>query len=280
MKLSELYGLFVDTLNKSGFDEAESDSRLIFEYIAGIDRVKLTLEGDRELEPGIEEKLKAALAKRLTHMPVQYITGYQNFMGLEFMVSKDVLIPRMDTETLVEEVLRLGLSNVRVLDICTGSGCILLSILKYVYGSSGVGVDISDGALGVAKANSEALGIDATFIKSDMFENIPKDERFDIVVSNPPYIRSDVIGTLMSEVKDYEPLLALDGSEDGLKFYRIIADRAPEYLNNGGMLFLEIGYDQGAEVSALLSAAGFMDVEVIKDLSGLDRVVSGRIGLI
>lgn len=280
MKLSELYGLFVDTLNKSGFDEAESDSRLIFEYIAGIDRVKLTLEGDRELEPGIEEKLKAALAKRLTHMPVQYITGYQNFMGLEFMVSKDVLIPRMDTETLVEEVLRLGLSNVRVLDICTGSGCILLSILKYVYGSSGVGVDISDGALGVAKANSEALGIDATFIKSDMFENIPKDEHFDIVVSNPPYIRSDVIGTLMSEVKDYEPLLALDGSEDGLKFYRIIADRAPEYLNNGGMLFLEIGYDQGAEVSALLSAAGFMDVEVIKDLSGLDRVVSGRIGLI
>ena len=280
MKLSELYGLFVDTLNKSGFDEAESDSRLIFEYIAGIDRVKLTLEGDRELEPGIEEKLKAALAKRLTHMPVQYITGYQNFMGLEFMVSKDVLIPRMDTETLVEEVLRLGLSDVRVLDICTGSGCILLSILKYVYGSSGVGVDISDGALGVAEANSEALGIDATFIKSDMFENIPKDERFDIVVSNPPYIRSDVIGTLMSEVKDYEPLLALDGSEDGLKFYRIIADRAPEYLNNGGMLFLEIGYDQGAEVSALLSAAGFMDVEVIKDLSGLDRVVSGRIGLI
>lgn len=280
MKLSELYGLFVDTLNKSGFAEAESDSRLIFEYIAGIDRVKLTLEGDRELEPGVEAKLKAALAKRLTHMPVQYITGYQNFMGLEFMVSKDVLIPRMDTETLVEEVLRLGLSNVRVLDICTGSGCILLSILKYVYGSSGVGVDISDGALGVAKANSEALGIDATFIKSDMFENIPKDERFDIVVSNPPYIRSDVIGTLMSEVKDYEPLLALDGSEDGLKFYRIIADRAPEYLNNGGMLFLEIGYDQGAEVSALLSAAGFMDVEVIKDLSGLDRVVSGRIGLI
>ena len=280
MKLSELYGLFVDTLNKSGFAEAESDSRLIFEYIVGIDRVKLTLEGDRELEPGIEEKLKAALAKRLTHMPVQYITGYQNFMGLEFMVSKDVLIPRMDTETLVEEVLRLGLSNVRVLDICTGSGCILLSILKYVYGSSGVGVDISDGALGVAKANSEALGIDATFIKSDMFENIPKDERFDIVVSNPPYIRSDVIGTLMSEVKDYEPLLALDGSEDGLKFYRIIADRAPEYLNNGGMLFLEIGYDQGAEVSALLTAAGFTDVEVIKDLSGLDRVVSGRIGLI
>ena len=280
MKLSELYGLFVDTLNKSGFAAAESDSRLIFEYIAGIDRVKLTLEGDRELEPGVEEKLKAALDMRLTHMPVQYITGYQNFMGLEFMVSKDVLIPRMDTETLVEEVLRLGLSNVRVLDICTGSGCILLSILKYVYGSSGVGVDISDGALGVAEANSEALGIDATFIKSDMFENIPKDERFDIVVSNPPYIRSDVIGTLMSEVKDYEPLLALDGSEDGLKFYRIIADRAPEYLNNGGMLFLEIGYDQGAEVSALLSAAGFMDVEVIKDLSGLDRVVSGRIGLI
>ena len=280
MKLSELYGLFVDTLNKSGFAEAESDSRLIFEYIAGIDRVKLTLEGDRELEPGVEEKLKAALAKRLTHMPVQYITGYQNFMGLEFMVSKDVLIPRMDTETLVEEVLRLGLSNVRVLDICTGSGCILLSILKYVYGSSGVGVDISDDALGVAKANSEALGIDATFIKSDMFENIPKDERFDIVVSNPPYIRSDVIGTLMSEVKDYEPLRALDGSEDGLKFYRIIADRAPEYLNNGGMLFLEIGYDQGAEVSALLTAAGFTDVEVIKDLSGLDRVVSGRIGLI
>lgn len=280
MKLSELYSLFVDTLSKSGFAEAESDSRLIFEYIAGIDRVKLTLDGDMELEPDAEEKLKEALDKRLTHMPVQYITGYQNFMGLEFKVTEDVLIPRMDTETLVEEVLRLGLSNVRVLDLCTGSGCILLSILKYVYGSSGVGVDISDGALRVAGANSEALGIDATFIKSDMFESIPRDERFDIIVSNPPYIKSNVIETLMSEVKDYEPMSALDGSADGLRFYRIIADRAPEFLNKGGMLFVEIGYDQGEEVSALITEAGFTDVQVIKDLSGLDRVVSGRIGLI
>lgn len=280
MKLSELYSLFVDTLSKSGFAEAESDSRLIFDYIAGIDRVKLTLDGDMELEPDVEEKLKEALDKRLTHMPVQYITGYQNFMGLEFKVTKDVLIPRMDTETLVEEVLRLGLSNVRVLDLCTGSGCILLSILKYVYGSSGVGVDISDGALRVARANSEALGIDATFIKSDMFESIPRDERFDIIVSNPPYIKSNVIETLMSEVKDYEPMSALDGSADGLRFYRIIADRAPEFLNKGGMLFVEIGYDQGEEVSALITEAGFTDVQVIKDLSGLDRVVSGRIGLI
>ena len=280
MKLSELYSLFVDTLSKSGFAEAESDSRLIFEYIAGIDRVKLTLDGDMELEPDVEEKLKEALDKRLTHMPVQYITGYQNFMGLEFKVTKDVLIPRMDTETLVEEVLRLSLSNVRVLDLCTGSGCILLSILKYVYGSSGVGVDISDGALRVAGANSEALGIDSTFIKSDMFESIPRDERFDIIVSNPPYIKSNVIETLMSEVKDYEPMSALDGSADGLRFYRIIADRAPEFLNKGGMLFVEIGYDQGEEVSALITEAGFTDVQVIKDLSGLDRVVSGRIGLI
>ena len=129
-------------------------------------------------------------------------------------------------------------------------------------------------------AGGLALGIDATFIKSDMFESIPRDERFDIIVSNPPYIKSNVIETLMSEVKDYEPMSALDGSEDGLKFYRIIADRAPEYLNNGGMLFLEIGYDQGEEVSALITEAGFTDVQVIKDLSGLDRVVSGRIGLI
>ena len=280
MTYREAYEWGRKTLEEAQVADADVDARLLLEYVCHTDRNALLVHGDRAVEELSFFCYKKYIEKRAERIPLQQLLHEQEFMGLSFYVNEHVLIPRQDTEILVEEVMREPYDGARILDLCTGSGCILLSILKYVYGSSGVGVDISDGALRVAGANSEALGIDATFIKSDMFESIPRDERFDIIVSNPPYIKSNVIETLMSEVKDYEPMSALDGSADGLRFYRIIADRAPEFLNKGGMLFVEIGYDQGEEVSALITEAGFTDVQVIKDLSGLDRVVSGRIGLI
>lgn len=266
----------IETLRDGGFDEAESDSRLLLEYILGITRSDLILNGNVELDCESVDRIKDAIAKRLMHIPVQHITGYQNFMGLEFAVNKNVLIPRQDTETLVEEILRLGFSGIDVLDMCTGSGCILLSILKYSHGFTGVGADISGEALEVAKGNSKRLSIDAEFIQSNLFENISNDRKFDIIVSNPPYIRSDVIPTLMEEVRCHEPVIALDGEKDGLHFYRKIIDSAPDYLKKGGRLYFEIGYDQGQEVSSLMKQTGFEDVNIVKDLAGLDRVVYGE----
>jgi len=266
----------IETLLDKGFKEASSDVALLMEYIADIKRNDLFLYGDKELSKENWEKLDDALKKRMTGMPVQYITGYQNFMGLEFMVNENVLIPMQDTEILVEEILKLGYSGIDILDMCTGSGCILLSLLKYIYGSKGLGVDISKDALEIAKKNSESLSIPADFICSDLFNELSLDNKFDLIVSNPPYIKSHVINELMREVKDYEPHLALDGDEDGLKFYRIIVDKAKDYLRKDGMLYFEIGYDQGEAVRALMTNAGFKDVCVVKDLAALDRVVFGR----
>lgn len=266
----------IETLLDKGFNEASSDVALLMEYIADIKRNDLFINGDKELSKENWEKLDDALKKRMTGMPVQYITGYQNFMGLEFMVNENVLIPRQDTEILVEEILKLGYSGIDILDMCTGSGCILLSLLKYIYGSKGLGVDISKDALEIAKKNSESLSIPADFICSDLFNELSLDNKFDLIVSNPPYIKSHVINELMREVKDYEPHLALDGDEDGLKFYRIIVDKAKDYLRKDGMLYFEIGYDQGEAVRALMTNAGFKDVCVVKDLAALDRVVFGR----
>lgn len=275
MTKSKALEFCIDTLSKAGFGEANVDARLLMEYIAGVNRNDIILNPDMELDEDIWQKVKIAVEKRLRHIPLQHITGYQNFMGLEFMVNENVLIPRQDTETLVEEVLRLGQSGMDVLDICTGSGCILLSILKYSYDFRGVGIDISADALEVAKRNSSELGIQASFFQGDLFEAVPDGMEFDIIVSNPPYIRSDVIPTLMEEVKDHEPLIALDGMEDGLFFYRKIVQNAANYLRSGGNIFFEIGYDQGEDVSRLLREAGYADVHIIKDLAGLDRVVTG-----
>lgn len=268
----------IETLKEAGFNEAESDARLLLEYIAGINRNDLILNGNEEVDEALFTKLKEAVEKRLTHIPVQQITGYQNFMGLEFAVNENVLIPRQDTECLVEEVLKLGFSGADILDMCTGSGCILLSILKYSHDFKGTGVDISPKALEVAEKNSRDLGIEARFIESNLFEKLSADEKFDIIVSNPPYIKSDVIPTLMEEVRCFEPMIALDGEADGLSFYRKIIEMAPQYLRCGGKLYFEIGYDQGREVSELMKAAGFEDINVVKDLAGLDRVVYGEWG--
>lgn len=227
-------------------------------------------------------------------------------MGLEFAVDGHVLVPRQDTEVLVEEALRNLHDGMRILDMCTGSGCILISLLHYSNDCRGVGADISGEALAVARGNAERLlgasactwmrdgtevldgcGADdppcaedrqgrISFIESDLFHGI--EGRFDIIVSNPPYIRSGEIPGLMPEVREHEPVLALDGGEDGLAFYRRIVEGCRAHLCGGGMLFLEIGYDQGEAVSGLLEEAGFLEVAVVKDYAGLDRVVCGTLG--
>ncbi len=275
MNRKEAYELGIKTLTEVGIEEAKSDTLLLLDAICHVSRNDILVHGEIELEAEMVEAFKVALKKRCTRIPVQHITGVQNFMGLDFEVNEHVLIPRFDTEILVEEVMKELHDGFSILDMCTGSGCILLSLLKYSNNCGGVGVDISENALAVAKENQKRLGLEASFVQSDLFEQIT--EKYDIIVSNPPYIRSDVIPTLMEEVRLYEPILALDGTEDGLFFYRKIVEESPAYLNGGGSLFFEIGYDQGDAVKNLMEEKGFKNVKVVKDYAGLDRVVFGNI---
>ena len=272
----------VKELEQAGIAEAETDARLLLEYVCNTDRNTLLVHGDRMLSKEEYESYVNCISKRKKHRPLQYITGVQNFMGLEFAVNENVLIPRQDTEILVEEVMRHLHDGMRILDMCTGSGCILLSLLYYSNGCSGLGVDISVDALQVAEQNAKRIGelkndtASAEFIQSNLFEQLDAQAgSFEIIVSNPPYIQSDMIETLMPEVKDFEPHMALDGRADGLYFYREIISQAGKYLAGGGALFFEIGYDQGAAVKELMEAAGYLDVKVVKDFAGLDRVVYG-----
>jgi len=274
MNRKEAYELGIKTLTEAGIEEAKSDTLLLLEGICHVTRNDVLVHGEVELEKDVVTTYKDALQKRCTHIPVQHITGVQNFMGLDFTVNEHVLIPRFDTEILVEEVMKYLHDGFSILDMCTGSGCILLSLLKYSNGCKGFGVDISTDALMVANTNKEKLGIEASFIESNLFEQVTG--KYDIIVSNPPYIRSDVIPTLMEEVREHEPVLALDGMEDGLFFYREIIKMSPGYLNGGGMLFFEIGYDQAEDVNRLMEEAGYKDVTVVKDYAELDRVVYGR----
>jgi len=274
MNRKEAYEFGIEKLTEAGIEEAKSDILLLLDGICHVTRNDILLHGEEVLEDNLVQAFMEALSKRCERIPVQYITGVQNFMGLDFMVNEHVLIPRFDTEILVEEVMKQLHDGFSILDMCTGSGCILLSLLHYSNDCVGVGVDVSEGALAVAKQNCEKLGLSASFIQSDLFTNVSG--KYDIIVSNPPYIRSDVIPTLMEEVKGHEPVLALDGMEDGLYFYRKIIEESPAYLNGGGMIFFEIGYDQGEDVSNLMEEAGFKDVFVVKDYAGLDRVVLGR----
>lgn len=253
--------------------DAKNDAWLLLATACKIDRTYYYMHMDEEISAEQSEEYKSLIKKRAEHVPLQYITGEQEFMGLIFKVNSSVLIPRQDTETLVEEALKRAESGMKVLDMCTGSGCILISIMKNVPNIEGIGVDISKQALNVAKENARLNEINATFEKSNLFDNI--NDKFDIIVSNPPYIRSDEIPKLMPEVSVFEPHEALDGMEDGLFFYRKIVKDAAEHLNEGGYLLFEIGYDQGEDVSLMMSYAGYKEVKVIKDLAGNDRVVVG-----
>ncbi len=276
MEYETLYRLGIKQLKEAHIEEAELDARLLLEEICGTNRNYLLVHGK---EPVTEEQYRCYvnyIEERSHHVPLQHILGYQEFMGLHFSVTPDVLIPRQDTETLVEEVMRNLHDGMHILDMCTGSGCILLSLLKYSNDCVGIGVDLSEKALLVAEGNARALGLRADFVQSNLFENVTG--RYEFIVSNPPYIPSRVIPTLMEEVREHDPFIALDGKEDGLYFYREIIRQAGEYLYPGGMLFFEIGCGQAADVSEFMKKAGYKEVTVCKDLSGLDRVVSGIYG--
>ena len=275
MQYQELYRMGKDRLTEAKVPEAELDARLLLEEVCGTDRNDLLVHGDREIAPEQSERYLDFIHRRQKHEPLQQITGYQEFMGLRFKVTPDVLIPRQDTEILVEEVMRYLHDGMHLLDMCTGSGCILLSLLKYSNDCEGTGCDISEKALKVAEENAEMLSLNASFVQSNLFENISG--KYEFIVSNPPYIPTGVIPTLMEEVRDHEPVSALDGREDGLYFYREIVEKAGEYLYPGGMLFFEIGYDQAEKVSSLMREAGYQEVTVCKDLAGLDRVVYGTL---
>ncbi|MCR4946202.1 MAG: peptide chain release factor N(5)-glutamine methyltransferase [Lachnospiraceae bacterium] len=260
-------------LINAGITEAKLDAWLLMSYTAKIDRSFYYTHMDEPMPEDLEHDFFASVDKRTEHVPLQYITGEQGFMGLTFNVNTNVLIPRQDTETLVEAALKIIRPEYRVLDMCTGSGCIIISIKYNVPEVVATGSDISKQALLVAKDNAKKYGMNIDFITGNLFDNISGD--FDVIVSNPPYIPTTDILTLMPEVRDFEPIGALDGGADGLEIYRQLIAGAKDHLREGGALLLEIGYNQAADVTSLMRENGFVAVEVIKDLSGHDRVVTG-----
>lgn len=295
----ELYNEGTAQLKEAGIEEAALDARLLLEFVCGTDRNTLLAHGEREVSAENCGRYRGLIGRRAVHIPLQHLTGEQEFMGLTFLVNKDVLVPRQDTEVLVEEVMKHLHDGMRILDLCTGSGCILLSLLQYSNDCEGVGTDLSARALAVAKENYERLrearpGMKARFVEGDLFAALASQaesetdekaadgtrpdggELFDIIVSNPPYIETGVIDTLMPEVREHEPFMALDGGADGLVFYRKITEQAGKYLNGGGMLFFEIGCEQAEAVCGLMKKAGFSEIAVVQDFAGLDRVVYGN----
>lgn len=278
MNYTEAFLMGMQKLKEAEIGEAQLDARLLLEEVCGTDHNTLLCHGDREVSEAEEEQYRKALEQRAVHVPLQHLLGYQDFMGLLFQVNEHVLIPRQDTEILVEEAMRYLHDGMRILDLCTGSGCILLSLLHYSNDCEGTGVDISKEALQVAALNAELLGIKADFLKSDLYEKVTG--KFDLLVSNPPYIERKVIPTLMEEVREYDPYIALDGGEDGLDFYRRIIGGAQDYLKRGGQILMEIGSGQAQAVSELLREAGFKEIDVCRDFAGLDRVVSGRLPIL
>ena len=274
MRYREALAEGTEALEAAGIDTARLDAWYLLENVCHITRQYFYLHDEEEIRDEERQEYELAIRKRAERVPLQYITGEQEFMGMTFKVNPNVLIPRQDTEILVEEIMRDLHDGIRILDMCTGSGCILLSLLHYSNDCSGVGVDVSEDALAVARQNADRLAEkQAVFIQSDLFEKV--EGSFDLIVSNPPYIRSQEIAGLMPEVREHEPHLALDGKDDGLHFYREIIKGAMLHLKRGGQLFFEIGYDQGEAVQALLAANGYTEIAVVKDYAGLDRVVYG-----
>lgn len=262
-------------LNMAQIQDAKNDAWLLLAMACKIDHTYYYVHMDEDMTQEQLKEYESILKKRAERIPLQYITGEQEFMGLTFHVNNHVLVPRQDTETLVEEALKIVKPGMKVLDMCTGSGCIIISIIKNVPEIEAVGVDISKQALIVAKENARINDVAVEFERSNLFENIS--DKFDVIVSNPPYIPSDEIIKLMPEVSVFEPREALDGSEDGLQFYRRIVKDSKEFLKEEGWLLFEIGCEQGAAVSEMLENAGYKEVRVIKDLARNDRVVIGRL---
>ena len=271
MTYREAYETGKYILTKAHIDNAEGDAFTLLSLVCKIDRTFYLTNKESRLTEDEVTQYRIMLSKRAEHIPLQYITGVAPFMGMIFKVNSSVLIPRFDTEVLVDKVLKIVKSTDRVLDMCTGSGCIILSIKDKFPTIDAVASDVSRAALLVAKENAKSYNMDIDFVRSDLFEKIKGE--FDIIVSNPPYIKSAVIETLDSEVKNFEPYEALDGREDGLYFYRRIASDAKQHLKKEGRLCLEIGDDQGEEVSDILLREGYAPVDVYRDLNNKDRVI-------
>ena len=274
-------------LEKNGIGEAGLDAWLLMEYVTGKNRTYYLAHMEEAVPREQEQRYRELLDRRREHIPLQHLTHQAFFMGHAFFVNEHVLIPRQDTEILVEAALCClkETESPRLLDMCTGSGCILLSLLLEKPGAVGVGADISEEALAVARYNAEHLGVEdrAELLQSDLFAapffaktGGKQGEKYDILISNPPYIPTAQIEELMEEVRFHDPRQALDGKEDGLYFYREITKKAGAYLKDGGWLLYEIGCDQGEAVKRLLEKAGFIGTEIKKDLAGLDRVVCGQ----
>lgn len=261
-------------LELAGIGEFALDAWYLLEYVTGFDKGYYYLHYQDELKEEQKSEYESLLRKRAERVPLQYITGRQEFMGLSFKVNSHVLIPRQDTEILVETARGLIHPGTRALDLCTGSGCIIISLKHFVPEMEAVGSDVSKQAILIAKENARANDVSVEWVCSDLFQNLTG--AFDVIVSNPPYIPTGDLEKLMPEVRDFEPRDALDGGLDGLNFYRRIIEGGRSFLNTGGQLLLEIGYHQGEAVSTMMKAAGYGQVRVIRDLSGLNRVVCGR----
>lgn len=273
MTLREILAKGEGQLIAAEVPEAKLCAWYLFAYCFHMERSQFYLYGDREAPAEEVCVYEAALAKRADRIPLEYITHETEFMGLSYYVDEHVLVPRQDTECLVEQVLEVS-EGKDVLDLCTGSGCIGISLAALGKCHSVTLADISPEALMVAERNALKNGVEVTLLQSDLFSALG--ERYDIIVSNPPYIPSGEISHLMPEVREHEPRLALDGKKDGLFFYKSIILKSRDFLNENGRLYFEIGYDQGEAVSCLMKEAGFTQVTIKKDLAGLDRVVSGR----
>lgn len=297
--LQQIYKEGASRLQEAGIEEYSLDSWYLLEYVTGISRASYYGNPGREVEEEQAKKYLEYIEIRSHRIPLQHITGEQEFMGYPFYVNEYVLIPRQDTEVLVEEAVKIikemdcktslegcvassprsDKRGKKILDMCTGSGCIILSILKMCPGVNGTGCDISEEALEVAKRNARRLGVEVEFVQSDLFEVWENGgslkDKYDMIVSNPPYIRTAVIEELQEEVRLHDPRLALDGKEDGLYFYRRIVENSIRYMEDGGYLIFEIGYDQGKDVTEIMERYGYRNIMVKKDLAGLDRVVLG-----
>jgi len=280
MTLQQLLQEGAEKLLQAGIEEAGLDAKYLLFEAFGIDEVHFLMDRNRELPPDTrredgERTYRDLISRRARRIPLQYLCGFQEFMGLRFLVNPSVLIPRQDTETLVELVLKERPDRkLRLLDMCTGSGCIAVSLKKLGGYESVTAVDVSAEALETAGENARLNGAEIRLVESNLYEALdPERDRFDVIVSNPPYIPSRVIEKLQPEVRDCEPRLALDGKEDGLFFYRRLAGESGRYLNKGGSVYFEIGYDQAEDVRGLLADCGYEEIEVIKDGPGLDRVV-------
>jgi release factor glutamine methyltransferase len=280
--IAEARRMLVQTFKQAGIDEAEADARLLFAHALRIDRARLLAESDRLLEAREVNAIQALAARRLAHEPVSRIIGIKEFWSLSLQVTSDVLVPRPDTETVVELALELidrdglRMEPLRILDIGTGTGAIALALLSELPNATAALTDISAAAMAIARANAERHNMIArcTFAVCDIAEGI--DGPFDLIVSNPPYIAHGDIATLAPEVREHDPMLALDGGDDGLEAYRAIARHAPRLLAAGGWLVVELGFGQEAPVAVLLTEAGLMVGNARLDLAGIARALAAQ----